>query len=116
MADVLTPPAAHTASATVVELDIPCECAHSGRGCDRPAELWVVMHDVCGDCRSHDDGVSSEYLCHGCWDPLAAELAFKLRLSASQPAMVLRCDTCHAHFHRWSDLVFRVVPIQGTKR
>lgn len=115
MADVITgSEAPHTD--TRVELEIPCENPHLGQPCSQPAQVWVVMHDVCGNCRSHDGGALSTYMCHGCWDPLAAELELKLRVSAAQPRMVLRCDTCHLHFHRWSDLVYRVVAIRGTKR
>ena len=111
-------PSVSNNAAAKVELAIPCEFAADGSPCGRPADVWVVMHDVCGDCRGHDGGTLSQYMCHQCWDPLAAQIVANLRLAAAHGPvrLVVQCATCGLHIHRWSDVVYRVVTIRGTKR
>lgn len=106
-----------------MQLEIPCECSgmrhtnstHPDAGCGRAAQVWVTMHDVYVDCRQRDGGTLSIYLCHDCWDPLSGDLDRKLRRAEKLRNAVLCCSGCAMHIHRWSDVVFRVVPLCGVE-
>jgi hypothetical protein len=100
---------------TSTELEIGCECELRDWKCERPADWWVIVHDVTHADEDRDEqGNVSIYICSTCWQNFinsiddVIETAAKLGKHAfCRCGLPIRCRT---------SIVYRVKPIRGTKR
>lgn len=116
----MTAPAADAVTETEVELEIPCECTgeadHARGECARPADLWVIIHDVCVcvDCRTQPDGRLSLYICTPCWERFSNQTDAQLR--SVPPGHGLICPFCGMRVRRRTDVIHKVTPLRGVKK